>query len=345
MAGNKSTANTQRELMSARDLLKALAPYRTPSPFRSVWELMVTIVPFVILSIAAWMALSVSYWLTLAISLPAGGFLVRFFLIQHDCGHRAFFSSKKTNDWVGRILGVFTLTPYDNWRRSHAIHHATSGNLDERGVGDIDMLTVREYRASSKSRQFWYRVYRSPVILFIVGPAYQFLLRNRAPLMFDNDRRRYFISVMGTNLAIAAIAATLIYYIGLGPFFAVHLPITMVAASIGVWMFYVQHQFENTLWDGEERWEMYEAALKGSSHYDLPAPLRWITANIGVHHVHHLASRIPFYRLQDVLRDFPELVEIRRLTLKQSFSCINLRLWDEDNRKLVSFAEARTIST
>ncbi|MCF6320674.1 MAG: fatty acid desaturase [Rhizobiaceae bacterium] len=343
MASNNKKAGKERELMSARDLLKALAPYRKPSGVRSIWELVVTIVPFIVLSVAAWMALSVSYWLTLAISLPAGGFLVRFFLIQHDCGHRAFFNSKKTNDWVGRILGVFTLTPYDNWRRSHAIHHATSGNLDERGVGDIDMLTVREYRAASKSRQFWYRVYRSPIVLFVIGPAYQFLLRNRAPLMFDNDKRRYYISVMGTNLAIAAIVATLIYYIGLGPFLAVHLPITMVAATIGVWMFYVQHQFENTLWDGEERWEMYEAALKGSSHYDLPAPLRWITANIGVHHVHHLASRIPYYRLQDVLRDFPELVDIRRLTLKQSLACINLRLWDEDSRKLVSFAEARSI--
>jgi omega-6 fatty acid desaturase (delta-12 desaturase) len=311
---------------------------------RSIWELVVTIVPFVVLWIGAWFALSVSYWLTLAISLVAAGFLVRFFLIQHDCGHGAFFSSKKTNDWVGRILGVFTLTPYDIWRRSHAIHHATSGNLDERGVGDIDMLTVREYRAASWGRRFGYRLYRSAPVLFLIGPAYQFLLRNRLPQMFNSKKRSYWISAMGTNLSIAIVVAIIAYFLGLGSFLAVQLPITIVAASIGVWMFYVQHQFENTSWDGADKWQMYEAALKGSSHYDLPAPFAWLTANIGVHHIHHLASRIPYYRLQDVLRDFPELADIRRLTFIQSLSCINLRLWDEDNNKLVSFSEAKAIA-
>lgn len=341
----KTAAVEELRLLPARELLKALAPYRQPDRIRSVFELAVTIIPFIILWVLAWMSLSFSYWLTMILSLAAGGFLVRFFLIQHDCGHGAFFSSKKTNDWVGRILGVITLTPYDIWRRSHAIHHATSGNLDERGVGDIDTLTIREYRALKPLGRFWYYLYRSPPVLFIIGPAFQFLLRNRIPQMFNSDKRSYWISAMGTNLSIVIVAGTFAYFMGLGTFLAVHLPITIVAASIGVWMFYVQHQFEKTFWEGEEKWQMYESALKGSSHYDLPVPFRWMTANIGVHHVHHLASRIPYYRLQDVLRDFPELVNIRRLTFIQSLSCLNLRLWDEDNQKLVSFAQARVIAT
>lgn len=332
------------ELLPARELLKALAPYREPSTRRGIWELAVTIVPFIGLWIAAWLALSVSYWLTLVISVLAGGFLVRFFLIQHDCGHGAFFRSRKVNNWIGRILGVFTMTPYDNWKRSHAIHHATSGNLDERGVGDIDTMTVREYYDATPARRFIYRLYRSPFVLFVIGPSYQFLLRNRFPFMFDNDKRSYFVSVMGTNVAIGLVIAFVAYFVGVGSFFAVQIPVTIVAASIGVWMFYVQHQFEHTSWEGEDKWVMYEAALKGSSHYDLPGPFRWMTANIGVHHIHHLASRIPFYRLHDVMRDFPELAGIRRLTFFQSLACIKLRLWDEEAKKMVSFADARAIA-
>ncbi len=342
MIGNSKSAEPT-QLMPARDLLRALAPYRNANAWRSSFELFITIVPFIVLWTAAYLALDYSYWLTLAISVLSGGFLVRFFLIQHDCGHGAFFTSKKTNDWVGRLLGVFTLTPYDIWRRSHAIHHATSGNLDERGVGDIEMMTVREYQASSKLRKFLYRLYRSPVVLFVIGPAYQFFLRNRIPQMFNSNKKSYWISAMGTNVSIAVTFGVMIYFLGLWPFLAVHVPTVMIAASIGVWMFYVQHQFEDTHWEGQEKWEMYEAAMKGSSHYDLPAPFRWITANIGVHHIHHLASRVPYYRLHDVMVDFPELANIRRLTFIQSLSCIKLRLWDEENKTLVSFKQARAL--
>ena len=344
MVANKSAEGVEPKLMPARDMLKALAPYRKSSTARSIWELVITVVPFIILWIAAWKALSVGYWLTLLLTIPTGGFLVRFFLIQHDCGHAAFFPSKKVNEWVGRILGVFTMTPYDNWRRSHAIHHASSGNLDERGVGDIDTMTVREYNNATPKRKFFYRLYRSPIVLFVIGPGYQFLLRNRFPFMFDDDKRKYWISVMGTNISIAVIVALVSSYTGFLAFISVQIPVVMVAASAGVWMFYVQHQFENTSWEGEEKWQMYEAAMMGSSHYDLPAPLRWLTANIGIHHVHHLASRIPYYNLSAVLRDFPELVNIRRLTLLESFSCIKLRLWDEDTRKLVTFDEAAALA-
>lgn len=338
----RQEAQAERKIPPARDLLRALARYREPDHGRSAFELIITVVPFVGLWVAAWWALSISFWLTLAISVPAAGFLVRLFLIQHDCGHGAFFRRRNINDWVGRILGVITLTPYYVWRCDHAAHHATSGNLDKRGVGDIDTLTVKEYMALPRRRRIAYRIYRHPLVMFGIGPVCQFLLRNRLPLGFQSAGSRFWISTIGTNVAIALVAGIMIYLIGAGPFLLVQFPITLLASSIGVWLFYVQHQFEDTFWDGSEAWEAHEAALYGSSHYDLPGVLRWITANIGVHHVHHLSSRIPYYRLPQVLRDFPEFAQIRRITLMQSLVCAKLRLWDEDQRKLVSFSEAHT---
>ena len=336
-------ARSEGNLAPARDLLKALARYREPDHMRSVLELSITYVSFVVLWVAAWWALSISYWLTLAICVPASAFLMRLFLIQHDCGHGAFFRQRVFNDWVGRILGVLVLTPYDVWRRSHAVHHATSGNLDTRGTGDIDTLTVREYQALPRARRIIYRLYRHPIIMFGVGPAYHFFFRNRLPLGFTRGDRRFWISAMGTNAAIVLVAGFMIYFLGAGPFLLVQLPITILAASIGVWLFYVQHQFEDTSWDENHVWKMHNASLYGSSHYDLPGVLSWITAHIGVHHVHHLCSRIPYYRLPQVLRDFPELAKVGRVTLRQSFVCMRLRLWDEGQRKLVSFSEARAL--
>ena len=327
------------------DLARVLIPYRTPDQLRSTLEVALTVIPFFVLWAACWWAYSVSYWLCLALSIPAGTFLVRLFLIQHDCGHGAFFQNRKLNDWIGRILGVFTLTPYHVWKRSHALHHAGSGNLDKRGIGDISTLTVQEYH----ERDFWgrvsYRAYRNPITLFVVGPAYQFLLRNRLPQQYDGNSRQYWISTMGTNLTIAILIAVMIYLVGLVPFVLIQLPITLVASSIGVWLFYAQHQFEETQWDYTDNWEQQDAAFHGSSHYDLPGILRWASANIGVHHVHHLNSRIPFYRLPQVLRDLPELAEVKRLTLLESFRCVKYHLWDESSRRLVTFAEARTINT
>ncbi len=329
---------------SSRDLLKAMAPYREPNHFRSTFELALTALAFAGFWLAAWWGLSISYWLTLAFSIPAGAFLVRLFLIKHDCGHGAFFRGKFINDNVGRILGVLTLTPYDVWRRCHATHHATSGNLDKRGVGDIDVLTVTEYQALGRLGRLAYRLYRNPLVMFGVGPAYQFLVRNRLPLGIDGADLRYWLSAMGTNAVIALVAGTLIYFIDAGPFLLVHIPIALLASSIGIWLFYVQHQFEDTYWATDEDWKMQEAALQGSSYYDLPRFLAWITAHIGVHHVHHLSSRIPYYRLPQVLRDFPELANMRRLTFMQSLVCLRLRLWDEGQRKLISFAEARSLA-
>ena len=324
-----------------RNWMHDLAQYRVPNQRRSIFEIAVSVVPLVALWLLAWAALSISYFLTLILAVLAAGFLVRLFMIQHDCGHGSFFSNRLANDWVGRVIGVLTLTPYDIWRRSHATHHATSGNLDKRGIGDIETLTVREYLALPLWRRLGYRLYRHPLILFGVGPSYLFLLRNRLPSKLIGSRGAEWISASATNAAIAGAAAAMMFLVGVVPFLLVHLPIVIVGSTIGVWLFFVQHQFEDTFWERSDTWHYDQAALYGSSHYDLPTVLAWFTANIGVHHVHHLYSRIPFYRLGQVLRDFPELANVRRLTLLQSFANVRLSLWDEDSKQMVAFSRLR----
>ncbi len=323
-------------------IARALSRYREPSHVRSVVEIATTVLPFVLLWAAMWFALDLGYWIGLLLAVPAAGFLVRLFMIQHDCGHGAFFRRRLANDWVGRVIGVLTLTPYDCWRRAHAIHHATSGNLDRRGVGDIDTLTVEEYRSRSRWGRLRYRMYRHPIVMFGVGPAYLFLLQQRLPVGFMRAGWRPWLSAMATNLAIVLASATVIWFVGLGAFLLVHLPITLLGASIGVWLFYVQHQFTETSWAHDDGWDVHEAALRGSSHYDLPVVLRWFTANIGIHQVHHLCSRIPFYRLPQTLREHPDLARIGRITLGESLRCVRLALWDETSRRLISFRELQT---
>ena len=325
---------------AAREWAKSLAHFRTADRKRALFELAITFVPFV----AAWGVMAFAaetgrYFLFALLLLPTAGLVVRLFLIQHDCGHGSFFPDRATNDWCGRAIGVITLTPYDYWRRTHAIHHASSGNLAARGLGDIDTLTVREYRARSPWGRFRYRLYRHPAVMFGLGPAFLFGLQFRFPVGLA-DKLGPWLSTMSTNLGIAVVAAALIWQLGFGAFLAVQIPVTLLAASIGVWLFYVQHQFEETHWSEPPVWNAHEAALHGSSHYDLPPVLRWFTANVGIHHVHHLVSRIPFYRLGEVLREFPEMRDFGRLTLWRSLTCVPLVLWDADARRLVSFAEA-----
>lgn len=324
---------------SAREWASLLSRYREPSALRSAFELAVTFVAFALTWAVMWLTLPFGYWLTLLLALPAAGLLVRLFVVQHDCGHGSFFRTRGTNDWVGRVIGALTLTPYDAWRRSHNSHHASSGNLDERGIGDIDTLTVREYLARSRWGRLGYRAYRHPFVMFVIGPAYLFLLRHRLPFGYMRDGWSPWVTTMATNLATAALITLMIWLVGVGPFLMVHLPITLLAASLGVWLFYVQHQFEETTWAQDPSWNLHEAALHGSSHYDLPLALRWLTGNIGIHHVHHLCSRIPFYRLPEVLRDHPQLGETSRLTIRESLDSVRLVLWDEDRKRLISFSE------
>jgi len=319
-----------------------LARYRQPSTGRSLVEVGITLLPLVALWVLTWAALElVGYWLALPLAMAAAAFMVRLFLIQHDCSHGSFFRHRLANAWLGRALGVLTLTPHDLWRRTHATHHAYTGNLDRRGVGDVDTLTVEEYRARPLWRRLRYRLYRHPLIMFGIGPAYLFFLQHRLPVGLMREGWRPWLSAMATNVAIGLAAAVLIWLIGIKAFLLVHLPIMLFAASAGVWLFYVQHQFEPTYWEHDERWAYDAAALQGSSYYRLPRLLQWATGNIGLHHIHHLHPRIPNYRLQQALDDHAELRQVPTLTLWESFRCVRLTLWDERRRKLVPFAAVK----
>jgi omega-6 fatty acid desaturase (delta-12 desaturase) len=339
-AGNNLDMHSVSESF-ARDLVR----YRDASLVRAAFELGVTVLALFLSWGLMWLSLGVGYWLTLLLAIPTAGFLVRLFMVQHDCGHGSFFRNRFTNDWVGRVLGVLTLTPYDYWKRNHALHHATSANLDRRGTGDILTLTLSEYRA----RPFWgrvaYRAYRNPIVMFGIGPAYLFFLQHRIPFEQMRLGWRPWTSAIATNAGIAAFVAISMWLIGPWAFLALHLPVVLLSASIGVWLFYVQHQFEDVVWSRNTNWSLQDAALLGSSHYDLPPLFSWFTGNIGIHHVHHLSSRIPFYRLREVMRDHPRLHTIGRVTFGESLRSVRLALWDEAGQKLVSFREAATIAS
>ncbi len=324
-----------------KEWARKLAAFRTPNLKRGLFELFATAIPFLILWGGTLIGVKLGYWPSLLLALPAAAFLARLFMIQHDCGHGSFFKSRWANDMLGRTLSVLTLTPYDDWRRSHAKHHAGSGHLDRRGVGDIDLLTVAEYQALPFRRRLAYRLSRHALVLLTIGPIYVFILRQRLPSDLFRADRRAWTSTLCTNLAIAVLVIGLGWLLGFDSLFLVHLPITLIAAAIGIWLFYVQHQFEHTYWERDPEWTFHKSAFRGSTYYDLPAPLRWLTANIGVHHVHHLVSRIPSYRLNEVLRHYPELRDIGRLTLTQSFKCFRLALWDEQRQRLVGFRDAQ----
>ena len=305
-------------------------------------QLVTTAVPMAALWLLMQQSLAVGYWATLLLAIPTAGLLVRLFMIQHDCGHHSFFHARWLNDAVGRIISVFTLTPYDQWRNAHAYHHATSGDLDRRGIGDIDMLTVAEYRALSRRGRFLYRLYRNPLVVFGIGPAWVFVIKQRFPFRSRPDGARGLVSVVATNVAIAAVLALAMYLFGVADILLVQIPVTLIASSIGVWLFFVQHQFERTYWERHKDWSFADAALRGSSYYALPRVLRWFTADIGIHHIHHLCSRIPNYRLSECLAAHPALGDVERLTLWQSIRCMRLTLWDEGQKRLVGFREAIT---
>lgn len=336
-----STSDTARADLSTRSWTKILARYRQPRRARSIFELAVTLVPFAVLWVLSWVSVHYGFWPGLLLTVPAAGFLVRLFMIQHDCGHGAFFAARQADDWTGRALGVLTLTPYDYWRGEHAAHHASAGNLDERGVGDIETLTVAEYSALSWRGRLRYRLYRNPFVMFGIGPVYLFIFKHRWPFGRGGPAGQPWLSTMGTNLAIAAFAAGLMALTGIVPFLLVHLPIVVLAGAAGIWLFYVQHQFEDTHWAQAEQWNFQESALHGASNYDLPKFLHWLTGNIGIHHVHHLSSRVPFYRLPEVLRDHPELAGLGKISIMESLRCVKLVLWDERQQRLISFSEAR----
>lgn len=322
---------------SPREWAEALAPFAEAHTGRATRVLLTTAVLYAAFWVAMWLSLRWSYWLTLALVFPTAGLAMRLFTIQHDCGHGAFFRRRSTNDRVGRILGVLTLTPYDSWRAAHARHHAATGNLDRRGVGDVTTLTVAEYLSLPPKRRLAYRLYRHPLVLFGLGGPYLFVLRHRLPLGEQARRWRHWASTQGTNLGIAVLTAGKIVAVGLTPYMAIELPILVLWTSIGVWMFYVEHQFRATYWSRAPEWDFYQAALYGSSQLDLPRVLAWCTGDNGIHHVHHLNSRIPNYRLRECLEKIPELAAVSRISLRDGLRATRLKLWDSHRRELVSF--------
>jgi acyl-lipid omega-6 desaturase (Delta-12 desaturase) len=310
---------------------------------RSIFQLVTTATPFIaLLVIMAW-ASPDRYWLTLLLAIPAAGLLVRLFIIQHDCGHGSFFQSRAANDFVGRMLGVLTLTPYDSWKRAHAAHHASTGNLDRRGRGDVETLTVAEYQASGPLKKLAYRLYRNPFVMVLLGAPINFILLQRLPLghEFRNHQSRRSILLLDLTLVVVfGLPCTLF---GVLPVFGTYLPVMIIASWAGNWLFYVQHQFEGTHWERDDDWNFHVAAVGGSSYFKLPPLLQWFSGNIGLHHVHHLCSRVPNYRLQACLDAAPELHEVTKLiTLRESLRCWRLALWDERGRQLVGFRDVES---
>ena len=330
-------------MLAAPDsLVHGLARFAMPSLPRALWQLANTLLPFVMLWTAmAWLVMrdASPVWTALLV-FPAAGLYVRLFIVQHDCSHGSFFGSARANRWVGAGLGLLTLFPFAYWKKTHGIHHATSGNLDKRILGDIRTLTVREYLALPPWKRCCYRCYRSMLVMLVIGPVYQFVVKHRFPLGMPWRWRKEWRSVALNNLALLVLGAVLWMAVGWQVVLAVHLPVVVVAGAIGVWLFYVQHTFEDGYWDRGESWGPLDAAIKGSSFYDLPAVLRWFTANIGYHHIHHLAPRIPNYRLR-AAHESVRPPGVRRLSLLQSLACARMKLWEEGAGRMVGFPRGR----
>jgi acyl-lipid omega-6 desaturase (Delta-12 desaturase) len=307
---------------------------------RSIFQLVTTAAPFVaLLAVMAWASYDL-YWLTLPLAIPAAGLLVRLFIIQHDCGHSSFFRSRAANDLVGRALSVFTLTPYYSWRRDHAAHHASTGNLDRRGRGDVETLTVAEYQASSSLKKLAYRLFRNPLVMVMLGAPINFILLQRFPKGHELRNRQSLRSILSLDLALLMAFGLPCALFGARPVFGTYLPVMILASWVGNWLFYVQHQFEDAHWARDDDWDFHEAALVGSSYFKLPPVLQWFSGNIGLHHVHHLCSRVPNYRLQACLDAAPELKGIVKvITLRESLKCWQLALWDERRQMLVGFRD------
>jgi acyl-lipid omega-6 desaturase (Delta-12 desaturase) len=316
----------------------ALAPYAKPHLGRSIVDLATSVVPYLALSVAMYMSLGVSYLLTLALAIPAAGFLVRTFILFHDCSHGSLLSSKRANIWLGVVLGLLVYSPFLRWRHDHAIHHATSGDLDRRGGGDVRTLTVAEYAALPSRSRLAYRLFRNPAVMFGVGPIVALLIGPRIVSLSARPRLRR--SVIGTNIALAVMVGVLCWLIGPLDYLLVQGPTVLLAGSAGIWLFYVQHQFEDAYWESTDGWSYADAALRGSSYLKLPRVLQFFSGNIGLHHVHHLSARIPNYNLQRAHDENPIFHEVPVLSLRDGMRSVRLKLWDERRGRMVTFAQA-----
>ncbi len=321
--------------------VKMVAKYQTPDTRAALWQVATSFLPFLAFQALTVFALKVSFWLALPLAVVAAGFLMRVFIILHDCGHGSFFKNQKWNDALGVIAGVLVFTPYFHWRHSHAIHHAGSGDLDRRGIGDVDTLTVREFNALPWYRQLWYRIYRNPVVMFFIGAPLLFMILHRFSYGDYPARERH--SVHWTNLGILLVGLAWSALAGWQAYLIMQALVMWIASVVGVWLFYVQHNFEETYWKPHPEWDYYTASLKGSSYYKLPKILQWFSGNIGFHHVHHLSPKIPNYQLERCFRENPVFHDVSTLTLRTSFKSLSWRLWDEDLQRMVGFARAAEV--
>jgi len=328
---------------NSRDWVKVVRKYNKPDVRKSIWQIVNSLIPYMILWYLMYLSLQVSYLLTLGLAVPAAGFLVRIFIIFHDCGHGAFFKSDKANRIIGTFMGSLAFTPYDRWHRAHAVHHTHVGNLDERGIGDVKTLTVKEYESMSDGQKFHYRLYRNPVILIGLAPIILFVIWFRFITKGMNRPER--ISVHVANLCVIAVAAILILLMGWKAYLLIQVPIIYLATSAGVWLFYVQHQFEDVVWTRQDEWDYQKMALEGSSYLKFPRILQWFSGNIGFHHVHHLSPKIPNYNLEKCHRENDLFQTVKPVTFLASMKALNLRLWDEKASKLISFRQYRRLAT
>lgn len=318
---------------------KIVAKYQQPSRWRGTWQIINSLMPYAALWYLIYLSLAMSWWIALPLAILAGGFLVRLFIIHHDCGHGSFYKSRKANDIWGFITGVLTFTPYQLWRWEHAVHHSASGDLDRRGMGSVWTLTVREYLEASRWKRFTYRLARNPFVFLVIAPFFLFIIRQRFSSKGASRRERH--SVYWTNLAILGVAAGMSLIFGLKAYLLIQLIMVTVAGSAGVWLFYVQHQFEGVYWQRHEKWDYFTAALQGSSFYKLPKILQWFSGNIGFHHIHHLSPRIPNYNLERCHKAEPLFQTVSPVTLFSSLKSLTFRLWDEKNHRLVGFSYLR----
>jgi acyl-lipid omega-6 desaturase (Delta-12 desaturase) len=329
----KQSSDTSADLSWQKVIMK----YNFPDHIVSWWQVINTVVPYIGIWVLMVYSLEISYWITLLLSVFAAGFLVRAFIIFHDCGHGSFFKSDRLNKLVGIPLGLLAFTPYHRWHHDHKEHHSTVGNLDKRGVGDVQTLTVEEYSKLSKWKKFSYRFYRHPLFLIAVVPLLLFLIQHRLPKSYMNFRQKMYVHL--STLAIVLVSGIVIWAIGWKAFVMIQLPIIYIASVHGVWLFYVQHQYESVKWVRADKWDYKTIAIEGSSFFKLPAVLRWFTGNIGFHHIHHLSPRIPNYKLQQCHNENPMFQDVKPITFFSSLKSLRLRLWDEEKQKLVGFDE------
>lgn len=318
-----------------------IAPYEKPQWKMSMWQIVNTVGPFLVLWVLAFLSLSVSVWLTLLVDVLAAGFLVRIFIIFHDCCHKSFFRNKWANEAVGTLMGILTFVPFHQWRHTHAVHHASSGNLDRRGVGDIWTLTAQEYMEASRLRKLTYRLYRNPAIMFLVGPIYIFLIDYRFNRKRAGMKER--MNTYLTNAVIVGACGLLIWGIGWQSFLLIEGPMFLLSGMAGIWLFYVQHNYEETYYENEAEWDYVKAAMHGSSFYRLPKVLQWITGNIGYHHIHHLSPRVPNYHLEKAHQANEVLRDVQTITLRTSLQSLKFRIWHEEKKRFITFREMKVM--